>query len=224
MKTEIFEFNGYTATIIVPDNPNGKWIWKTEFLYAFDQAERELSEQGYTRVYYKISDMFGSPRAVNLMKGFHEELLKKYFWLKDKAILFGFSRGGLYAFNYAFKCPRNVDKVYFDAPVLNLKSWPTEDSVDQKMFFEEYGLDKQSFKIFHDSPIDNLDAFCKNGIPILMVAGDSDEVVPYSVNGKIMVDFYRRNNIEIIEYLKKGCGHHPHSLENIKPILEFVNK
>ena len=53
-KIEIIEFNGYTATVIIPERPNGKWIWKTEFLYAFDQAERALLEQGYTRVYFNV--------------------------------------------------------------------------------------------------------------------------------------------------------------------------
>ena len=33
-----YSFNGYAATVITPDKPNGKWIWKTEFLYAFDKA------------------------------------------------------------------------------------------------------------------------------------------------------------------------------------------
>ena len=51
-----YEFNGHKATVIVPEKPNGKWIWKTEFLYAFDKAETELVDMGYTRVYYQISD------------------------------------------------------------------------------------------------------------------------------------------------------------------------
>ena len=35
MKEEVFqfEFNGHVATVICPENPNGKWIWKTEFFY-----------------------------------------------------------------------------------------------------------------------------------------------------------------------------------------------
>ena len=51
MKTEYFNFNGHEATVILPEHPNGKWIWKTEFLDAFDKAEVELNEMGYTRVY-----------------------------------------------------------------------------------------------------------------------------------------------------------------------------
>ena len=148
-----FGFNGYSATIIIPKNPNGKWIWKTEFLYAFDQAEQALLQKGYTRVYYRISDMYGSDNAVKLMLDFHKELINRYTWLDKKAILFGFSRGGLYAFNYAAAYPDNVEKVYLDAPVLNLKSWPKNGSIEQEQFFNEYGLDDKTFLTFKDSPI-----------------------------------------------------------------------
>ena len=73
-KTIEYSFNGYAATVITPDKPNGKWIWKTEFLYAFDKAEQALVEDGYTRVNYKISDMYGSYNAVRLMHAFHLDL------------------------------------------------------------------------------------------------------------------------------------------------------
>lgn len=126
-----YVFNGFTATIIMPENPNGKWIWKTEFLYAFDDAERALLNDGYTRVYYRISDMYGSYRAVRLMHDFHLDLLNR-FPLCKKANLFGFSRGGLYAFNYALFYPEYVDKIYLDAPVLDLRSWPWADSPNSR--------------------------------------------------------------------------------------------
>ena len=101
---ENFSFNGYTATVIRPKNPNGKWIWKTEFFYAFDQAEEALADDGYTRVYYQISNKYGSPEAVSLMESFYHEVTERYA-LDDKCILFGFSRGGLYAFNFALAHP-----------------------------------------------------------------------------------------------------------------------
>ena len=110
-----FEFNSFPATVIVPEHPNGKWIWKTEFLYAFDAAERALLEEGYTRVYYQISDMYGSPRSVELMKNFHAHVTER-FSLDKRAVLFGFSRGGLYAFNFVLAHPDKVSKIYLDAP------------------------------------------------------------------------------------------------------------
>ena len=49
MRKEEFEYNGYKATVLIPDNFNGKWVWKTEFFYAFDQAEQQLFSMGYIR-------------------------------------------------------------------------------------------------------------------------------------------------------------------------------
>lgn len=223
MKTEEFEFNGYKATVILPNKPNGKWIWKTEFLYAFDKAERVLCELGYTRVYYQISNKFGSLRAVGLMFSFYQELRKRYPFLVEKCVLFGFSRGALYAFNYAIEYPDCVEKMYLDAPVLNLKSWPPKNSENQALFFEEYGLTGQSFEVFADSPIDKLFRLPKK-MPILLIAGDFDDVVPLEENGKYLVDFCKKTGREITVIVKAGCGHHPHSLEDVAPIIKFVEK
>ena len=93
IRTEEFEFNGYQATIIIPENPNGKWIWKTEFLYAFDQSERALCERGYTRVYYCISNKYGSYNAVRLRHALQLLVVEKYP-LENEACRFWFSRGG----------------------------------------------------------------------------------------------------------------------------------
>ena len=126
MKTEKYIFNGYEATVIIPDKPNGEWLWKTEFLYAFDALERKLCEDGFTRVYYQISNKYGSPDSVELMHDFYLDLMNRYK-LNEKAILIGFSRGGLYAFNFALKYPTCVKKMYLDSPVLDLRTWPKKE-------------------------------------------------------------------------------------------------
>ena len=224
MKTETFIFNGYTATVLIPEAPNGKWIWKTEFFYAFDQAEQALFEKGSTRVYYQISNKYGSKDAVRLMSEFHKELLSRYPFLDKKAILFGFSRGGLYAFNYALNHADNVDKMYLDAPVLNLKSWPHAGTNEQAMFFEEYGLTEEAFADFNDSPIDNLEAFSQKNIPVLLIVGEKDLSVPFEENGKHLLDCYTAKSKPIQFFLKEGAGHHPHSLEDVTMIVDFVEE
>jgi len=216
-----FEFNGYNATVIVPENPNGKWIWKTEFLYAFDLAEQALLDKGYTRVYYAVSDMYGSDRAVRLMRKFHKFVVSK-FSLEDKAVLFGFSRGGLYAFNYALFYPECVDKVYLDAPVLDVKTWPWAHSVEQAELFNELCLNFDTLPFYKGNPVDNLKEYFDLKIPTLLVAGGSDEVVPYEYNSKKVVKFCKQNGISLEYYVKPECKHHPHSLEDVKPIVDFV--
>lgn len=221
MKTEIFQFNGGEATVIIPDNPNGKWIWKTEFLYAFDWAEKALVEEGYTRVYYQISDMYGSPKAIRLMRKFYHFVIDKYN-LESKCILFGFSRGGLYAFNFALFYPEYVSKIYLDAPVLDVKSWPWDNSVEQKQLFEEYELNAETLSTFQGDPINNLKEFFDLKIPLLIVAGGADEVVDFSKNSGRLIEYCKKYSIDITAIVKPDCKHHPHSLEAVAPIIHFI--
>ena len=222
-----YDFDGFEVTVITPENPNGKWIWKTEFLYAFDKAEVELVKLGYTRVYYKISNMYGNYKSIRLMHKFYLHIIEK-FNLDKKCILFGFSRGGLYAFNYALSYPETVDKVYLDAPVLDLTTWPLkfEEGTDMRKCYDEmlicYNLTDQTVLTFKDMPINNLAEFFEHKIPLLLVAGDSDQVVSYERNSLKVIDFCKENSIPLEYYVKPGCLHHPHSLEDVTPIIDFV--
>lgn len=221
METLEFTFNGYTATVIRPEHPNGKWIWKTEFLRAFDGAEQALLERGYTRVYYGISNKYGSYSAVRLMHLFHGFVTKK-FGLDEKCILFGFSRGGLYAFNFALSYPEYVEKIYLDAPVLDMRTWPPKGSREREEVYREYDLTEETLEHFKGHPIENLEEFCSLKLPLLLVAGDADEVVPFPENSKRLIDYCEENGHGITYYVKPGCKHHPHSLEDALPIIAFV--
>src|SRR5260370_31346040 len=46
------------------------------------------------------------------------------FGLVAQCVLEGFSRGALYALNWAALNPRSVAFLYLDAPVCDFKSWP----------------------------------------------------------------------------------------------------
>ena len=214
-------FNGYEATVIRPEHPNGKWIWKTEFLTAFDGAECALLEKGYTRVYYRISNKYGSYHAVRLMHDFYRHVVKE-FGLDEKCILFGFSRGGLYAFNFALFYPEYVSKIYLDAPVLDMRTWPPEGSENREQVYEEYGLTPETIKTFKGHPVENFAEFFSHGIPLYLIAGDSDEIVPFEYNAGKMLDYCFDNGIRIKNYIKSRCKHHPHSLADVTPILDFI--
>ncbi len=220
-KTYTFFYNGHEATVIVPDNANGEWIWKTEFLYAFDAAERALLEKGYTRVYYSVSDKYGSPEAIRLMRAFFFEVTTK-FSLRGKCHLFGFSRGGLYAFNFALFYPELVASVYLDAPVLDLKSWPLSHSEEQRQMFGEYALNEDTLPLFHENPADNFGEFFSLGLPVLLVAGAKDSLVAFTENSGALLKYCTKHKIAIESYIKPNGDHHPHSLSDVSPIERFV--
>lgn len=218
-----FEYKGYRATVVVPENANGEWVWKAEFFRAFDAAERALLGEGYTRVYYSVSDRYGSYEAVRLMHNFYRYVTRE-FGLREKCHLFGFSRGGLYAFNFCLSYPEYVASLYLDAPVLDMKSWPPAGSEEQAQLFAEYTLNAETLPLFRENPLDNLKEFFELEIPLMVVAGDADEIVPLAENAGILLDYCKEHSIAVESVVKPGCGHHPHSLEDVRPIVEFIKK
>ena len=218
-----FEFMGAKATVIQPEAPNGKWVWKTEFLYAFDKAERDLYEEGYTRVYYGVSNLYGAPVAIRKMHAFYF-YVKERFALTDKCALFGFSRGGLYAFHFALAHPDLVAGVYFDAPVLDVRTWPKAGSREQAELFCVFSLNEETLKTFAENPVALLDEYFSLSLPTLLVAGGADEVVPYEENSLQMIQESQRRGFPLTYIVKPDSKHHPHSLEDdTRPILDFVS-
>lgn len=59
-------------------------------------------------------------------------------------------------------------------------------------------------------------------IPVVMVTGDSDRVVPYCENGFFLERAYKDAGAEIEVYVKPGGNHHPHGLEDAKSVLNFI--
>lgn len=222
-------FNNREATVIVPEKAaEGRpWVWRAEFLGAFDYIDKALLAQGWHIAYYKLSDMFGCPEAVSEMKVFRDDVVKRYN-LSPKADMFGFSRGGLYATNYTLKYPEDIATLYIDAPVLDICSWPGgkgkgHGSGDNwKMCLDWYGITDEESADFKGSPIYHIDELIATKVPVLLIAGDNDEVVPYDENGLILANEYEKCGAKIKVIVKPECGHHPHSVEDTDMPVQYI--
>lgn len=219
-----FFCNSRQATVVVPHKAaeGNPWIWRPAFFGAFPSVDKALLEKGFHVAYYDLTHLYGSPRAVQLGNDFYN-IMCQFYHLSPKVTLEGFSRGGLFAFNWAVK---NVDKVaciYVDAPVCDVFSWPGQARKDLwSDLLREWNLTEDAMKTFNGNPIDNLAPLAKAHIPVIAVCGDSDKTVPYAENMKIAAERYRAMGglVEII--LKPGCDHHPHSLEEPEPVVDFI--
>src|SRR6202020_327707 len=80
------------------------WIWRTEFFGHEPQGDLALLAAGWHVAYFQVSNMYGSPESIELMDQFHTAVTHAY-GLNPKAVLEGFSRGGLYAVNFAAAHP-----------------------------------------------------------------------------------------------------------------------
>ncbi len=229
MKTDNFVFNGHNCTVISPEKSadGNPWVWRAEFLTAFNYADKALLEKGWHIAFCELHDQYGCDYAINEMKKFHDYIVEKY-GLSYKADIFGFSRGGLYAFNYCLKYKEDIRTSYLDAPVLDIKSWPAGygKAMCYKKEWEEcklcYSLTEETAKEFCSSPIDKIDDYLKTSIPTILVYGDADEVVPYEENSAFLEKALKGSSVSHKVIRKKGVGHHPHSLENPLEIVNFI--
>jgi pimeloyl-ACP methyl ester carboxylesterase len=224
-----FYLNGREGVLICPKKPvkETKWVWRTEFLGAFDQADMSLVEKGWYLAYYRLSDMYGSPEAVELMRNF-QGYMEVNYGLNEKAVLFGFSRGGLYAVNYTAKYAEKVAVLYLDAPVLDIHSWPGGFGMAERYHkewnecIEAYQLTEETASAFTEVPLNKVHSLASAHIPIIIVAGGADMVVPFEENSMIMVQRLEKAGAVVKLILKPDIGHHPHSLEDATPVVEFI--
>jgi pimeloyl-ACP methyl ester carboxylesterase len=224
-----FSVAGRAALLVKPATAAaGKpWIWRTEFFGHEPQGDIALLKAGWHVAFFKVSDMYGAPAAIDLMAQFHASLTRQ-FALSPRAVMEGFSRGGLYAVNFAAAHPGSTAALYLDAPVLDIRSWPggkgkgKGDARCWKQALEIYGLTEDTAADFKGNPLDKADELAKAGIPVIAVVGDADDVVPYAENTKLFAARYRAAGGTIEVIVKPGVSHHPHSLKDPKPIVEFL--
>ncbi|MDF2922205.1 MAG: alpha/beta hydrolase fold [Paenibacillaceae bacterium] len=235
VRTDEFYLNGRECVVLRPETaaPGNPWVWRTEFLYAFNQADMALLKQGFHIAYIRLSHMYGCSYAVSQMKAF-KTYLEQAYGLAAKAALFGFSRGGFYAMRYVAAYPEDAACVYLDAPVIRLTSWPggKEEGIGSPAEWQDclavYGYGEQDADKLEDVSAEAVAALAGSGLPVLIVAGLADEVVPYPENGAVLVqalDGQRQGTPaekKVLVILRENVGHHPHSLEDPAPIVEFV--
>lgn len=223
-----FEYEGRSAKIFYPSCPsNGKLILKTEYLGAFPDFEAAMLKRGYTLCFLSHPTRWAPDSETHIMAAFVRDVAAELN-MEPKCIVVGMSCGGLQAVRLAELYPELISVLFLDAPVMNLLSMAGlgELKLHVSLFWEEmvktYGFTRSSIICFRKSPIDNMEPLIKNNIPIFLLYGDADDVVIYEENGKILEDYYKENSGDICVVRVPGRGHHPHSMSDPTPIIEYV--
>lgn len=225
-----FKFEDRDAVLVLPeeDKKCGKWLFKTEFLNAFPNFEIEMLNRGWCVAFVKNATLWGLDEDLDLKARFADFLIKE-FGLYEKCVPVGLSCGGLIASRFAIKYPRYISCLYLDAPVLNLLSYPggLGDATDapEKEFIKfqnQSGISLSQLICYREHPIDKADVLLENNIPIMLVAGGADTVVPYHENGAVLEKYYKEKGGTIKVIVKPECNHHPHGLEDSTPTVDFV--
>ncbi len=234
-----FEWRGFTGyegvidgracKIVVPPMPaqENPWAWRPEFFNAFAEVDAQIVAGGFHLVYLDVSDHYGSPKAVA-----HGDAAWRFvteqFGLATKCAFIALSRGGLFAYNYAATFPDRVACIYADNPVCDFKSWPAGwgagpgSAADWAKCLAVYGFSEEQARAYGNNPVDRAEVIAKAGIPVFQVLGDADEVVPVEENGYVLRERFKAAGGSYREIIKPGALHHPHGLDDPKPVVEFI--
>ena len=228
-----FKVEGTEATVVVPDKPlpGRPWVWRGEFFGAFADADIALVKAGWHLAYLKTPDLFGAPKAVTKWEVFHAAMVKEY-GMHPRPGLIGLSRGGLYCMNWAATHPDRTLAVYLDNAVCDFKSWPggvpkklgtgkgSEGEWKKVLAAYDFKSDAEALA-YKLNPVDNLAPLAKAKVPLLLVYGDKDTVVPHAENSEVVYDRYKALGGPVERVVKPGQDHHPHGLKDVTPVVTF---
>ncbi len=215
------------AILVIPHTAakGEPWIWRTRFWGHQPALDLALLDRGYHLAYVDVGNLYGCEAAMKRGEELHQYLTTQ-FKLSQKPILEGMSRGGLFIFNFAAKHPDKVTAIYGDNPVCNFNSWPGGmngklSKGDYARCLAAYGITAEQAKTH---PQITSPAFAEKleGIPVALVIGTADEVVPPSENAELVAANLAMLNSPLKVWRKPGLGHHPHGLSPVAPLLRFL--
>ncbi len=223
-----FSEDGLNCKVAVPEivAEGRPWVWRARFWGHNPDPDVALLKEGFHVAYVDVSNLFGSPAAVERFDRFYEFLTNEHGFDK-RVVLEGLSRGGLIVYNWGSQNTGKVHCIYADAPVCDIKSWPAgllggkESVAAWKRCLEAYGFSLEEAVAYTGNPLDRLKPLADAGVPLLHVVGDADLVVPVAENTAVLEQRYKAlgGSIEVIH--KPGVGH-VHGLDDPTPIVDFI--
>ena len=212
---EVFEVAGRTAFLFTPAADTAvpaeskPWILYAPTLPAYpDAAERWMHERftqaGVAVAGIDTGESYGSPAGVAAAEALHAEMVRRGY-SKQPALL-GRSRGGLWASAWAIAHPDLTAGIGGIYPVYDWRTYPGLEKAAPA-----YGLPPAELaaKAAELCPIERIAVAAKAGVPVCIIHGDDDKVVPLEPNSLRLKQTYeaagKGDLVNLI--VAKGQGH-----------------
>jgi pimeloyl-ACP methyl ester carboxylesterase len=120
--------------------------------------------------------------------------------------MLGRSRGGLWVTSWAAEHPDQVAGIAGIYPVFDLRTYPGLTAAAPAYGLKPEGLEA---KLGEHNPIERVDALAKTKVPVFIIHGDEDKVVPLKENSAELVARYKAAGSEdaVTLVVAKGQGH-----------------
>jgi len=186
------------------------WVMYAPTLSGYPDAhEKRMHEQflaaGVAVAGIDAGEAYGSPAGQKLISALYDELTTKRGFAA-KPCLLGRSRGGLWVSSWAIA---NTDKVAGIAgiyPVFDLRTYPGLANAAPS-----YELTAQELEanLQQHNPIARIDVLAKAKVPVCIIHGDVDTVVPLKENSQTLADVYKQTDAsdQVQLIVAKGQGH-----------------
>ncbi len=228
-KAETFEVAGHTAFLYAAPKPaeTKPWVWYAPTLKGVSLAGRKMyfeafMKAGISLAGFDLGEVRGAPASSEKFTLFYDAMVKRGY--SPKPILLGQSRGGIMTLAWAFRHPDKVKAWVGIYPVCNLLSYPMK---NKSVTLADFALPEAEFvaRVKEFNPIDNLAGLAANKVPMFAVHGDSDTLVPYNDNTKLLKERYEAAGGPITVKIIPGEGHKATAAFFECPeLVEFVSK
>ena len=219
------------AFILWPDPSQRKervqpWVFYAPTLAGYpDDHEKWMHQQflsaGVAVAGIDVGEAYGSPASRKLFDTFYELMIEKK-GLATKPCLLGRSRGGLWVCSWACDYPERFSGLAGIYPVFDLKTYPGIDKAATA-----YGLTSSDLEMQLSTynPIQRVAALGNAKLPVFIIHGDEDSVVPLKENSQALLDAYRKagNESSMTLEVVKGQGHnHWEGFFHCQALVDFV--
>jgi len=183
---EVFAVEGRTAFLLPPAAPaaeTGKpWILYAPTLPCCpDEAERWMHEQ-FTKAGVAVAgvdtgESYGSPAGVAAAEALHAEMVRRGY--SRRPAVLGRSRGGLWASAWAIAHPELTAGIGGIYPVYDWRTYPGVDKAAPAYGLAPADLAARAADL---CPIERIAVAAAAGVPVCIIHGDDDKVVPLAAN------------------------------------------
>ncbi len=225
-----FPIEGRPAFILMPPENLRRtpqpWIFYAPTLPGYpDSHEKWMHEQflaaGVAVAGIDVGEAYGSPRGRGPFDALYRELTENRGFAARPCLL-GRSRGGLWVTSWAAENPEKVAGIAGIYPVFDLRTYPGLDKAAPA-----YGLSPEQLgaRLGEFNPIGRVDGLARRRVPILIIHGDEDKVVPLKENSAEVEARYRAagaaDSITLI--VVKGQGHNFwEGFFRCRPLVDFA--
>lgn len=185
------------------------WIFYGPTLKAYpDEGESWMHQQfldaGIAVAGIDVGEAYGSPHAFPHFEALYQKMVQDGY--SKKPALLGRSRGGLWVSSWAIEHPDRVAAIGGIYPCYDYTTYPGPQRAAPAYGVSEQELAAQQDKL---NPIKRASVLADAKIPVLIIHGKDDKVVPLAENSAALEQVYQsRDAGELIEVIRvDGQGH-----------------